>query len=241
MVAINADTADIPSVNFLQQGSDISAPGASRAQLYFKADGVWYILNGGTATRLVGNPMSAAGDLIIGGASGLPTRLAKGTATQVLQMNAGATAPEWKGFIGAKYSSNAEQSIAEGADRLVDFEDQIYDPDGLVTTGASWHFTCPVAGNYLCVGKAGFALSTDWAPSDYAQLMVYRDGVLVSYGPRTTCFADLSWRAHPIVCDIIPCTAGQTLDFRVQQTGPATLALSSIGAADVYGAIQLLR
>jgi microcystin-dependent protein len=41
------------------------------------------------------NPMTTQGDVIYGGASGAPTRLAKGTASQVLTMNAGATAPEW--------------------------------------------------------------------------------------------------------------------------------------------------
>lgn len=41
------------------------------------------------------NPMTTEGDVVYGGASGAPTRLAKGTAGQVLQMNAGATAPEW--------------------------------------------------------------------------------------------------------------------------------------------------
>ena len=42
------------------------------------------------------NPMTTQGDVIYGGASGAPTRLAKGTAAQVLTMNTGATAPEWK-------------------------------------------------------------------------------------------------------------------------------------------------
>ena len=42
------------------------------------------------------NPMTTAGDIIVGGASGTPTRLAKGTAGQVLTMNAGATAPVWQ-------------------------------------------------------------------------------------------------------------------------------------------------
>jgi len=41
------------------------------------------------------NPMTTAGDIIYGGTDGAPTRLAKGTAAQVLKMNAGATAPEW--------------------------------------------------------------------------------------------------------------------------------------------------
>lgn len=41
------------------------------------------------------NPMTTAGDIIYGGTSGVATRLAKGTAAQVLTMNTGATAPEW--------------------------------------------------------------------------------------------------------------------------------------------------
>ena len=42
------------------------------------------------------NPMTSQGDLIYGGSSGTPTALAKGTAGQLLAMNSGATAPEWK-------------------------------------------------------------------------------------------------------------------------------------------------
>lgn len=41
------------------------------------------------------NIMTTAGDLIVGGPNGTPSRLAKGTAGQVLTMNSGATAPEW--------------------------------------------------------------------------------------------------------------------------------------------------
>jgi hypothetical protein len=41
------------------------------------------------------NPMTTAGDTIYGGTSGTPTRLAKGTAGQVIRQNSGETAPEW--------------------------------------------------------------------------------------------------------------------------------------------------
>lgn len=41
------------------------------------------------------NPMTTAGDLIVGGSSGTPSRLGKGTAGQVLAMNSEGTAPEW--------------------------------------------------------------------------------------------------------------------------------------------------
>ena len=41
------------------------------------------------------NPMTTEGDLTYGGTGGAPTRLAKGTANQILKMNSGATVPEW--------------------------------------------------------------------------------------------------------------------------------------------------
>lgn len=45
------------------------------------------------------SPMTAAGDIIYGGASGTGTKLSKGTALQVLRTNSGATAPEWATII----------------------------------------------------------------------------------------------------------------------------------------------
>jgi hypothetical protein len=41
------------------------------------------------------NPMTTAGDMIVGGVEGAPARLAKGAALQVLRMNADATAQEY--------------------------------------------------------------------------------------------------------------------------------------------------
>ena len=41
------------------------------------------------------SPLTTQGDILYGGASGAGTRLAKGTALQILRMNSGATAPEW--------------------------------------------------------------------------------------------------------------------------------------------------
>jgi len=53
-------------------------------------------------TKLADNAVTLAkmedgtqGDILYYGASGAPTRLAKGTAAQVLKINSGATAPEW--------------------------------------------------------------------------------------------------------------------------------------------------
>lgn len=42
------------------------------------------------------NPMTTEGDTIYGGAAGVPTRLPKGAAAQVLAMNGSATATQWR-------------------------------------------------------------------------------------------------------------------------------------------------
>lgn len=42
------------------------------------------------------NPMTTAGDIIVGGTAGAPARLALGSANQVLTVNSGGTAAEWK-------------------------------------------------------------------------------------------------------------------------------------------------
>jgi hypothetical protein len=47
------------------------------------------------AVGYIANPMTTGGDLIYGGASGVPTRLANGSAGQVLQSNGTTLAPSW--------------------------------------------------------------------------------------------------------------------------------------------------
>ena len=68
--------------------------------------GIVAIANGGTGavTQTAAfnalSPITTQGDIIYGGASGTGTRLAAGTASQVLRMNAGGTAPEWSSTAG---------------------------------------------------------------------------------------------------------------------------------------------
>ena len=57
--------------------------------------GTLYWDTGAAWRQVTLNPMTFAGDLIVGGSSGAPTRLALGTANQVLGVNSGATAHEY--------------------------------------------------------------------------------------------------------------------------------------------------
>lgn len=75
--AINADTADIPSVNFSQQSGDVAAPAAGRWQLFFKAGGLYARSNAG---GVIGPFATEAGQTLTikeidGAPSGEPTTL----------------------------------------------------------------------------------------------------------------------------------------------------------------------
>jgi hypothetical protein len=93
-----------PSI-LVTEGTEPSAPAAGKQRLYI--DSTSHKLkrtdSSGTDVTIEGiaNPMTTAGDVIYGGASGVPTRLPVGTALQVLRTNAGATAPEWATAGGA--------------------------------------------------------------------------------------------------------------------------------------------
>jgi hypothetical protein len=62
------------------------AAGDAAAGKVLKADGTWYVPSG------LSNPMTTAGDIIIGGTSGAATRLAKGSNGDVLTVSSGAVA-----------------------------------------------------------------------------------------------------------------------------------------------------
>ena len=47
------------------------------------------------ASKTMDMTLTTAGDILYASANNTPARLAKGSALQVLQMNSGATAPEW--------------------------------------------------------------------------------------------------------------------------------------------------
>ena len=57
--------------------------------------------------------MTAAADMIVGGTSGVPARLAKGAAYSVLAMNSGATAQAWSLIADANVSATAEIAVSK--------------------------------------------------------------------------------------------------------------------------------
>ena len=105
----------------------------------------------------------AAGDILYHGATDY-ARLAKGTAAQVLTMNAGATAPEWAAAgggssmpIGASaHIGGSHQSVATGTATKLAFNTELYDPNSNFNT-TTFAYTVPSgqAGKYLVTAFAG--------------------------------------------------------------------------------------
>lgn len=93
-VGINADAANIPSVNLVVQGSDPAAPGSGHAQLYIKGTTLYVRLDSGDPIAVGGVVTLAEGQLAIGDASDELTALALGTEGQVITADASGMA-EW--------------------------------------------------------------------------------------------------------------------------------------------------
>jgi hypothetical protein len=72
---------------------------------------------------------------------------------------------------------NSTQSISASTPTAINFDQNYYDPGGLVTTGASWHLTIPSDGKYLFVARISFAeTGSGWSGGDYAALALYQNG-----------------------------------------------------------------
>lgn len=97
--SVDLSDIDTDSLQLAEVADAPGTPDSGFGKLYVKSDGKLYFKNdAGTETEVTNvvymtNPMTTAGDIIYGGASGTPTRLAAGTEGYILTM--GATNPAW--------------------------------------------------------------------------------------------------------------------------------------------------
>ncbi|MEZ7498328.1 fibronectin type III domain-containing protein [Flavobacterium sp. Arc3] len=94
----NTTTTGVPSIAIAIDFPTLNQNTTGTAD---NVSGTVAIANGGTGATTKAtafdalSPMNATGDIVYGGTNGAGTVLPKGTANQVLTMNAGTTAPEW--------------------------------------------------------------------------------------------------------------------------------------------------
>jgi hypothetical protein len=114
------------------------------------------------------NPMTTTGDVIYSSSGSTPARLGIGTAGQVLQVNSGASAPEWVtpasgGFVGARVFNSAVQSISASSFTTVTFDSESFDTDAFHSTSVNTgRFTIPAGKG----GKYEIYFRSQWNSTD---------------------------------------------------------------------------
>ena len=122
--------------------------GTADGLMYYNTTGhVFYFYNNSTWLTLMSNPMTTGGDIIYGGASGVPTSLANGSLGQVLKSGGGTNSPSW-GTVGATAGGTGLTSYAIGdmlyasaattLSALADVSVGSYLRSGGVTTAPLW-------------------------------------------------------------------------------------------------------
>ena len=138
------------------------------------------------------NPALVAGDVIYADGTDTINRLAKGTAAQVLTMNAGATAPEWAaagggGNAGANgtscHKTSATASIVTATWTKCTWEVENYDVAGDMDIATNERFTVPSGGAGKYLVHAQIAM---WGNDQkYVNTGIYIDGSLSKQGTQS--------------------------------------------------------
>jgi len=126
------------------------------------------------------NPMTTQDDIIVGGSSGTPGRLAKGSDSQVLTIDPSSHHVSWAtpsgggggGFTQrARVSRSSDLTVNSGAFTVVTWSTEDVDTDGMVTLGTNNdRITIQTAGTYLLVANARFSAGS----SNEQDLLIYR-------------------------------------------------------------------
>lgn len=139
-------------------------------------------------------------------------------------------------FVGARYNSNAAQTIVNNATiAIVDFEDQVYDSGSLVTTGAAWKFTAPSTGYYHIDVYLLFAANTGWAVGERGLLHLYKNNAVFVALDRKDDIGNAASGSQLALHGSVTIALAATdyIDVRVAQNSGGNIALSN-AATDVW-------
>jgi hypothetical protein len=126
MGVLEANTTLIYGVHIRESandGSDFTNAATDYRVMFVGEDGLFHLKDsaGTVTTPAFGNPMTTQGDIIYGGASGLPTRLAAGTSTHVLTSNGAGAAPSWQASGGGGGSLTLLEQHTASSSATLDF------------------------------------------------------------------------------------------------------------------------
>jgi hypothetical protein len=175
------------------------------------------------------NPGTTAGDIDYYTSSTAKARIAIGTAGQVLQVNSGATAPEWAApvsaaFVGCSaYKATTAQSLTNNAETVITYNTEEFDTDGFHSTVTNTsRFTIPTGkgGKYLVVATAATADATG-----IRQLTIFKNGTAVNRILQT---AVSGFESQMLISCIVDLVATDYVELGIyQNSGSAINAVAS--------------
>jgi hypothetical protein len=187
--------------------------------------------------------VTTAGDTLYATGANTLARLAKGTAGQVLKMNAGATAPEWGSnaptfaqlpsvYAAHVYRSSA-QTISNGSATVVSWDSELYDLQAMhdPSTNPS-RITVPVTG--FAVISAGVLWSSN--TTGIRILEILHSGVARAETRRLPNSGMQTWHDIQVHLEV---GAGQYFEVRVTQDSGGNLDLVG-GQKNTWFAVAIL-
>jgi len=183
-----------------------------------------------TTTKAL-NPSTTLGDIEYRSATAdTNTRLALGTAGQVLQVNSGATAPEWatpaggSTYVGANVYKTATQSVSNGTWTNITYDAENFDTDAFHDNSTNnTRMTIPSGknGKYLVTANITFAANADGVRA----CMIRKNGADYARGNFIVPFASAD--AGLIATATLDLVATDYIEIQVYKDGGGSLNLES--------------
>jgi hypothetical protein len=130
----------------------------------------------------------------------------------------------------------SQQTILNNTATRLNFDSADIDTYSAVTTGASWVFTCPVAGYYRVSAKVQLTADAAWADGEPFSVDLYYNGAFYSRLGNADNYAS-GCTAAGQGTDIIHLDAGDTISIWVTQISGSSLTTRAL-ANRTYVAIE---
>ena len=142
-----------------------------------------------------------------------------------------------------RYFKAASQSFPDGGSgTIINFETASFDPDTLVTTGASWKYTAPQTGTLVAIISFRLGSGAVWAANSQFTLRIFKNGVFshdiaTNYISNTTASSFTPFLAGST---LIKVAATDDINFKVYQN-QGTARSSGTGTSDCFVSIHYVE